>query len=322
MFTGYPDNALISDHPAGPALGLMDDWTLTSDSDFFVNKTRYDDDAGTGKAVYNRPSGDNGARTARRSTSADHVLFEDDGDVFYASFLIDPARTGGDMTFGLGLTRLDGGGAQNFSFGIVKGQYIVGNGGDDVNVGDGTVTADEQLILVRVEYGEADIGPDDAEVVTLWVDPVDESSTPVIDGVPTDILNRGGGRITDVSMRGDWMYGSPAFFDNLRVGSSFAAVAPIPGDTDRDCDVDFTDFNHLVDNYTGPLDPGTGDKLWEHGDFDGDEDVDFGDFNTLANYYTGPGDGCKGVPEPSALALLMIGAVAFTFGWHRRKRAA
>jgi len=227
-FTGYLDNALISAHPAGPALGLTGDWTLTPDSDFYVNKTRYDNDAGTGKAVYQRPPEDNGTRTTTRSTSADHVLFENDGDTFYASFLIDPARDGGDMTFELLLRRLDDGGVSSLSFGIVGGQYIVGNGGDNVKVGNGTVTADEQLVLLRIEYGEADIGPDDDEVVTLWVDPVDELSTPVIDGVTTDILNRGGGKITDVSMLGGKMNGSPAFFDNLRVGSSFATVIPEP----------------------------------------------------------------------------------------------
>ena len=227
-FTGYLDNVLLSASPAGPALGLAGDWSITSDSDFFVNKTRYDNDAGTGKAVYNMPPGDNGARTATRSTSAEHVLFEDDGDVFYASFLIDPARASGDMTFELRLERLDGGGVQDLSFGMIGGQYAVGNGGLDVNVDDGTTTAAEQLVVLRVEYGEADSGPDDSEVVTLWVDPVNESSTPVIDGDLTDILNRGGGKIMAVSMRGDQMYGSPAFFDNLRVGTSFASVIPEP----------------------------------------------------------------------------------------------
>ena len=123
---------MISDSPAGPAIGLTGDWTLVPNSNFYVNKTQADDDAGTGKAVYDRPSTDNGTRTATRSTSADHVLFENDGDVFYASFLIDPARADGDMTFELGLTRLDGGGIQNFSFGIIDGQYIVGNGGSSI----------------------------------------------------------------------------------------------------------------------------------------------------------------------------------------------
>jgi hypothetical protein len=44
----------------------------------------------------------------------------------------------------------------------------------------------------------------------------------------TDFLNRGGGRITAVSIRGEQMLGQPAFFDNLRVGPSFEAVIPEP----------------------------------------------------------------------------------------------
>ena len=227
-FSNYPDNSSITADPTGPATGLTGNWSLTPDNNFYVNKTQADDNAGTGKAVYDYTSTDNGARTPTRSTSANHVLFEDDGDVFYASFLIDPALADGDMTFELGLTKLDGGGQRSLSFGIIEGKYIVGNGGSSIRVHASPVTADEQLVLVRVEYGEADSGPDASEVVTLWVDPVDESSTSVIDSALTDILNRGGGKITGVSMRGDRMNGAPAFFDNLRVGSSFAAVIPEP----------------------------------------------------------------------------------------------
>ncbi len=225
-FTGYPDNALISADPAGPAIGLSGNWMLVPDSDFYVNKSQADDDAGTDKAVYDRPSTDNGARTATRNTSAEHVLYETDGDLFYASFLIDPARAGGDMTFELELLSLDGGGgAVDFSFGISGGTYIVGNGGISNAASGGTVTADEQLVLVRIEYGDTGSGGlDDDEVITLWVDPVDESSLPVIDGVSTELLNSGGGKIATVSIRGDQMDGQPAFFDNLRVGLSFAAV--------------------------------------------------------------------------------------------------
>jgi hypothetical protein len=94
-----------------------------------------------------------------------------------------------------------------------------------------------------------------------------------------------------------------------------------PGDTDYDCDVDFTDFNNLANNYTGSLDPGTGGKLWEQGDFDGDADVDFADFNELANHYTGPGSGCKGTPEPSAIALLSMGAIGLAPYALRRRTA-
>lgn len=226
-FTGYPDNALISADPAGPADGLIGNWTLVPESNFYVNKTQADDDAGTGKAVYDRPSGDNGARRATRYTSAEHVLYETDGDLFYASFLIDPARAGGDMTFELELVSLDGGGTVDFSFGISGGAYIVGNGGISGVVSGGTVTADEQLVLVRIEYGDTESGGlDDSEVVTIWVDPVDESSPPVIDGVSAELLNSGGGKIVSVSIRGDQMDGQPAFFDDLRVGLSFADVMP------------------------------------------------------------------------------------------------
>ncbi len=227
-FTGYPDNALISADPAGPANGLSGNWTLVPNSDFFVNKTQADDDAGTGKAVYDRPSTDNGARTATRNTSAAHVLYETDGDLFYASFLIDPARAGGDMTFELELVSLGGGGAVDFSFGISGGAFIVGNGGISGVASGGTVTADEQLVLVRIEYGDTSTGGlDDDEVVTVWVDPVDESSLPVINGVSAELLNSGGGKILTVSIRADQMDGQPAFFDNLRVGLSFAEVMPV-----------------------------------------------------------------------------------------------
>ncbi len=228
-FTGYPDNALISADPAGPANGLSGNWTLVPNSNFYVNKTGTDDDAGTDKAVYDRPSTDNGARTATRNTTAEHVLYETDGDLFYASFLIEPARVDGDMTFELELSSLGGGGAVDFSFGIGGGTYIVGNGGISDVASGGTVTAGEQLVLVRIEYGDTSTGGlDDNEVVTLWVDPVDESSLPVINGVSAELLNSGGGKIATVSIRGDQMNGQPAFFDNLRVGLSFAEVMPAP----------------------------------------------------------------------------------------------
>ncbi len=119
----------------------------------------------------------------------------------------------------------------DFAFGIINGAYIVGSGGVNVDASGGTVTADEQLVVVRIEYGDAGNGsivPEDDEVVALWVDPVNELSTSVIDGVSTNFLSRGGGKIENVSIRGDQMFGSPAFFDNLRVGSSFTAVVPEP----------------------------------------------------------------------------------------------
>ncbi len=223
-FTGYPNNALISASPAGPATGLIGDWHLDAENFFYVNRTQADLDGGTGKAVYDMPYDDNGARKATRATSNDHVLFSKDGDVFYASFSIFLPRASGHMLFTITLARLDGGGQTDVTFGISDGNFSVGNSGVEVDVSGGTPTAGEMLVVLKVEYGEALSGPDDNEVVTLWVDPENESSIPVIDSAPIDFLNRGGGMITSVSMRGEQMAGQPAFFDNLRVGLSFEDV--------------------------------------------------------------------------------------------------
>lgn len=54
----------------------------------------------------------------------------------------------------------------------------------------------------------------------------------------------------------------------------------IPGDTDRDCDVDLSDLAQLLGHY-GTMSGAT----WEMGDFDGDGDVDLDDLAALlANY--------------------------------------
>lgn len=227
-FTGYPDNALISAHPAGPAIGLAGDWSLNSDSNFFVNKTEADFDAGTGKAVYDFPYDDNGVRTAQRQSSQKHMLLSHDGERFYASFLIHPPRSSGDMTFTLVLEQLNGGGQPELSFGMRGGSFIVGNGGANVDLVGGAPTAEEMQVVLRIEYGDASNGPDDLEIVTLWVDPVAESSLPVIDNVPVNILNRGGARVSAVSIRGDQMDGQPAFFDDLLVGPGFSDVLVAP----------------------------------------------------------------------------------------------
>ena len=230
-FSGYPDDALISASPAGPATGLTGDWSLSAENFFYVNRTEADLGAGAGKAVYDMPFDDNGVRTAQRSTSEDHEVFSADGDTFYASFLIDPPRSTGDMIFSLILERSDGGGQPTLSFGMSAGRFIVGNGIVDVDVAAGDSGTEEMRVVLRFEYGDGGSGPDDLEVVTVWVDPADESSTPVIDEVPVDLVNRGGGRITAVSMRGSQMEGQPAFFDELAVGFTFQDVTAPPDGT-------------------------------------------------------------------------------------------
>jgi len=218
-FSNYPDNALISASPAGPALGLVGDWYLETESNFYVNRTEADLEAGTDKAVYDFPWDDNGVREAIRATSSDHVLFSEDGDVFYASFLAQPALAAGNMLFTLMLDRLDGGGQPEVSFGIENGHFIVGNYGLQLAVSGGAPVVAEMLVVLRVQYGD-----NGDEIVTLWVDPENELSTPAIDNRPVDFLNWGGGKITAVAIRGEQMAGQPAFFDDLRVGFTFEDV--------------------------------------------------------------------------------------------------
>lgn len=227
-FSYYPDNALISAHPAGPATGLTGDWSLDPENNFYVNMTQVDPDAGTDQAVYDMPADYNGARTAQRRASPEHALLEHDGDVFYASFRILPARVDGYMRFTLTLQQLDGGGQPELSFGIQDGHFMVGNGGVNVDVEGGVPTATEMQLVLRVEYGEGAAGPDESEIVTLWVDPVAETSVPVIDAASVDFLNRGGARIIGVAIRGDQMDGQPAFFDDLAVGYAFEDVIEAP----------------------------------------------------------------------------------------------
>jgi hypothetical protein len=258
-FTGYPDNALISDSPAGPALGLTGDWSLAPGGDFYVNRTEHDLGAATGKAAYDMPVDYNGARTAQRLTSAAHVLLGGDGDVFYASFRILPPRAAGHMIFGLTLDQLDGGGQADLSFGMIDGHFVIGNGGVDVDVSGGAPTVTQMRVVLRVEYHDSGSGSGDNEFVTLWVNPVDEFSTPVIDGVAVDLLNSGGARLSGVSMRGGQMAGQPAYFDDLMVGFGFADVMATPASVGLVNDLAMNGLFYDPDN------PGHGFNFVVHG---------------------------------------------------------
>ena len=65
---------------------------------------------------------------------------------------------------------------------------IVGNGGVEFEVSGGTAAVTEMLIVLKIEYSN-----NGNEVVTLWVDPANESSDPAIDNMPIDFLNWDGG---------------------------------------------------------------------------------------------------------------------------------
>ncbi len=65
-------------------------------------------------------------------------------------------------------------------------------------------------------------------------------------------------------------------------------VDPMPGDLDRDGDVDDADYGLMFSNYTGPVGARASKSVLE-GDLDGDGDVDGADLNAAFMNYTGPG---------------------------------
>jgi hypothetical protein len=78
------------------------------------------------------------------------------------------------------------------------------------------------------------------------------------------------------------------------------------GDLERDFDVDSTDLGNLL-NFFGSA-PGT--RPWDQGDVEGDDgDVDSTDLGNLLNFFgsTQTVPPLQAVPEPTALALAMLG---------------
>lgn len=100
--------------------------------------------------------------------------------------------------------------------------------------------------------------------------------------------------------------------DSVKYAAVQRLLNRVPGDTDLDGEVDFTDFLQLSANSGNP-------GVWSNGDFDHDDVVTFSDFLLLsANFQRGLND-VQPVPEstsPSATALLCL-SVCYR---HRRGR--
>lgn len=178
-------------------------------------------------------------------------------------------------------------------------------------------TAAEQLVVLRIKYGDSGTGGPsvsaDEEEITIWVDPLDESSPAVLDGASVDFLSRGGGKLTAVSIRGDKMSGRPALFDNLWIGDSFASVS-MAGDFDRDRQVCQSDLTLLL-SYWGETDQPT---EWA-GAWDGL--VDQNELTALLSDW-GVGMGAvaaAGVPEPGGIRLMLALAASGLIVTSRRR---
>ncbi|HUS48008.1 MAG TPA: right-handed parallel beta-helix repeat-containing protein [Phycisphaerae bacterium] len=80
--------------------------------------------------------------------------------------------------------------------------------------------------------------------------------------------------------------------------------AKVPGDANVDGMVDGADYTLWADHYNAAGD-------WMGGDFSGDDFVDGGDYTIWADHYGfGVTAGGQRVPEPTALAVLVVGAAA------------
>jgi hypothetical protein len=84
------------------------------------------------------------------------------------------------------------------------------------------------------------------------------------------------------------------------------------GDADFDGEVQFSDFLVLADNF------GLTDKKWSEGDFDSSGIVQFPDFLILADNFGQSAAALAAVPEPSAVMLVLLSAVAIA-ARHRRR---
>jgi hypothetical protein len=98
---------------------------------------------------------------------------------------------------------------------------------------------------------------------------------------------------------------------------AFAVIAPPPsvvGDCDLDGDVDLNDLSAFSDGWYGVRPPD-----WGTGDFDADDDVDLEDLNLFSDGWYGPwGPGGGGTPEPSTIAMMILGAVCLV-GYRLRR---
>ncbi len=104
---------------------------------------------------------------------------------------------------------------------------------------------------------------------------------------------------------------------DLSLGVAYEAdrvrlVAALPGDLNFDGTVNYLDYLSWKSN------AGKSGLGWPGGDLDGDSDADRDDFAILKAYYgrTVPVPGAETVPEPSAIGLLAVGALALL----RRRR--
>ena len=87
-----------------------------------------------------------------------------------------------------------------------------------------------------------------------------------------------------------------------------------PGDATMDDKVDLSDLSVLGTNW------GSTTAVWAEGDFTADAKVDLSDLSILGTNWgwVGAAEGAAAVPEPSTIAMLILGALCLA-GYRLRK---
>ena len=125
--------------------------------------------------------------------------------------------------------------------------------------------------------------------------------------------------LTSLGLGGVGVYGrQPPPVSDIQFGTGTVGIPYLPGDFDRDCDVDLEDFDQFGVCFTGP---GGGPVLAEcaPGDFDGDGDVDCADWCRFVLAWTEAEDPppmpeCATIPTVSEWGVVVMTLLILTAG--------
>ncbi|MBC8105554.1 MAG: PEP-CTERM sorting domain-containing protein [Anaerolineae bacterium] len=83
------------------------------------------------------------------------------------------------------------------------------------------------------------------------------------------------------------------------------SLNPPFGDADLNHIVDFDDYSRIDNGFNNNM------SGWANGDFDGNGVIDFDDYSLIDQAFNqqGGGAGTRAIPEPGALAMIMLASV-------------
>jgi hypothetical protein len=244
----------------------------------------------------------------------------------WASFI--GQRTGANNVRFFGLTFYEGGTAaaqERFSIGENSNNNSDLWGARFTNASSGIVNSTvsintQSLLLVRVNYHAA--ANDD---LYLWVNPNLSAGEPAIGTAAASSIGLWNMVFDRISIRGGTLNGGnigEAYYDELRIGTTFADVSPgICGLGDTDCNgtVDLNDFEPIRANFRKNV------ALRTQGDLDLNGVVNFADFREWKGAYVAGGGSMAGVnldffavPEPNTIGIAVLAACVLACGPTRR----